>query len=159
MQHINQKTEIHSDEWRAYNRIKHEEYDHYTVNHTENFVDPVTGRHTQLIECLWNVAKSEIDKRAMGKSENILDGYLAQQWFFSLIGKSVNERFLKICEIIKKRSYVQVKQEIIVYTNQMSDLREAYSKKLMNIKRKTQEIKKKYFKKKPIRKLKKKIIS
>ena len=39
MQHINQKTEIHSDEWRAYNRIKHEEYDHYTVNHTENFVD------------------------------------------------------------------------------------------------------------------------
>ena len=77
MQHINQKTEIHSDEWRAYNRIKHEEYDHYTVNHTENFVDPVTGRHTQLIECLWNVAKTEIDKRAMGKSESILEGYLA----------------------------------------------------------------------------------
>ena len=84
--------------------------------------------------CCFNLKKkTEIDKRAMGKSENILDGYLAQQWFFSLIGKSVNERFLKICEIIKKRSYVQVRQEIIVYTNQMSDLREAYSKKLRNL--------------------------
>jgi hypothetical protein len=67
------QTEIHSDEWRAYNRIKYEGFDHYTVNHTENFVNPDTGRHTQLIEFMWNVAKCEIDKRAMGKSESILD--------------------------------------------------------------------------------------
>jgi hypothetical protein len=157
MQHINQKTEIHSDEWRAYNRIKHEEYDHYTVNHTENFVDPGTGRHTQLIEYLWNVAKTEIDKRAMGKSESILEGYLAQQWFFSLVGKSARERFLKICEILKKRSYEQVKKDIKVFTNQMTALRETYSTKLKNIKKKTQEIKKKYFKKQAKRIIKKKI--
>ena len=40
-QHVAPKTEIHSDEWRAYNRIKSEGID--TVNHTENCVDPETS--------------------------------------------------------------------------------------------------------------------
>ena len=140
MQHINPKTEIHSDEWRAYTRIKHEGFDHYTVNHTENFVDPDTLRHTQLIECLWNVAKCDIDKRAMGKSESLLDGYLAQQWFFSLIGKSTSERFSKICVIVKIRLYEQVKLEIAMHSQKINVMRQEYSKKLKNIKAKTKEI-------------------
>ena len=50
--HIECGTEIHSDEWKAYKKIKHHGYSHYTVNHKENFVNPKTGKHTQLIECL-----------------------------------------------------------------------------------------------------------
>ncbi len=95
---------------------------------------------------MWNVTKCEIDKRSMGKSESILNGYLAQQWFFSLTGKSANERFLKICEIIKKKSFDQVKKEIKEYIDKMSHLREEYSNKIKNIKSKSKDIKKKYFK-------------
>jgi len=31
---------IHSDCWRAYNTLNDNGYTHYTVNHSENFVDP-----------------------------------------------------------------------------------------------------------------------
>jgi len=45
------KSEVVSDEWRAYKRIKNYDFKHFTVNHSKNFVDPKTKRHTQLIEC------------------------------------------------------------------------------------------------------------
>ena len=80
----------------------------------------------------------------MGKSESLLDGYLAQQWFFSLIGKSTSERFSKICEIVKIRSYEQVKLDIAMHSQKINVMRQEYSKKLKNIKAKTKEIKKKY---------------
>ena len=32
-------------------------YKHFTVNHSKNFVDPVTKKHTQLIERMWGIAK------------------------------------------------------------------------------------------------------
>jgi len=52
-------TTIISDMWAAYNRIDEmpELYQHYTVNHSENFVDPETGAHTQTIEGTWSYFK------------------------------------------------------------------------------------------------------
>ena len=35
-------------------------YDHRTINHSERFVDSLTGRHTQLIECLCGHAETKI---------------------------------------------------------------------------------------------------
>ena len=52
-------SDIHSDEWRAYNKLKIHGYKHFTVNHKENFVNPKTGKHTQLVECLWGVNKKK----------------------------------------------------------------------------------------------------
>ena len=50
-----------SDGWKAYNRLKEhlnlEDVLHFPVNHSENFVDPITGSHTQTIEGLWRHAK------------------------------------------------------------------------------------------------------
>ena len=51
-----------SDKWRAYHDLEEylikEDCLHYTVNHKKDFVDPVTGAHTQTIEGNWNLMKA-----------------------------------------------------------------------------------------------------
>ena len=49
-QYILPGTTIISDKWAAYNTIANVGYQHLTVNHTYNFVDPDTGAHTNNVE-------------------------------------------------------------------------------------------------------------
>jgi transposase-like protein len=51
---IHPGTTIISDCWSSYNRLGMQGFQHLTVNHSLNSVDPVTGAHTQNIECLWH---------------------------------------------------------------------------------------------------------
>ena len=52
-----------SDEWAGYRSLSQQRYHHITVNHTEHFVDPVTGCHTQTIESFWANSKVHFKKR------------------------------------------------------------------------------------------------
>ncbi len=65
---IQSGSDIHSDEWRAYNEVNKHGYQHFKVNHKENFVNPETGKHTELVECFWGVNKRQIPNRIRGKS-------------------------------------------------------------------------------------------
>ena len=81
---------IHSDMWAAYRRIRflhgnagqafgvmrvRRLYNHQTVNHRRNFVDPATGAHTQHIECFWNNVKSK--RRSLrGVRRQLMQEYL-----------------------------------------------------------------------------------
>ena len=56
-------SEIHTDCWRGYNKLDDYGYTHYTVNHTQNFVDPETGAHSQNIENSWKTLKRRLLKR------------------------------------------------------------------------------------------------
>ena len=70
---------IHSDGWSAYNGIDQlpEGYTHFVVNHTTNFVDPLTGSHTQTIERMWREVK-RIKRRYEGISRQDVTHHLAE---------------------------------------------------------------------------------
>ena len=68
----------------TYNSLESHGYNHYTVNYKNNFVNPETGKHTQLFEFLCEVNKRQIQNRIRGKSCILLQTYIAQQWWKSI---------------------------------------------------------------------------
>lgn len=54
---------IHSDEWLAYANLNQLNYNHLTVNHKQNYVDPNTQANTQSIERSWLDAKIRMMKK------------------------------------------------------------------------------------------------
>jgi transposase-like protein len=48
---------VRTDEWKGYDRLGEDGFDHKTVCHKRNFVCRMTGIHTQRVECVWKVLK------------------------------------------------------------------------------------------------------
>jgi transposase-like protein len=77
-------TTIHSDEWRAYARLSEFGYVHQTVNHAQNFVDPVTGATTNHVEALWSRIKRRLKFNSGSQGEMRwahLDEACYRHWF------------------------------------------------------------------------------
>lgn len=70
---VEQGTTIHSDCWKAYNGLAGMGYTHETVNHSENFVDPSTGAHTQMIESTWGACKRFLRARHARTRSTIME--------------------------------------------------------------------------------------
>lgn len=70
---------VMSDCWSSYLSIFGDRADieHYTVNHSKNFVDPTTGAHTQSIESLWSRLKKSLRSKSLNHSEH-LNEYLGE---------------------------------------------------------------------------------
>ena len=62
-QYVRPGSVIFSDEWRAYSSLQSLGYTHHTVNHSQNFVDPNTGAHTQTVERIWGGVKAMMRKQ------------------------------------------------------------------------------------------------
>lgn len=75
-----------SDYWKAYNDLQQAGFQHNTVHHTYNFVDPYTEAHTQNIEKLWGSAKWG-NKKRRGTNRNFLESYLAEFIWRIRLGK------------------------------------------------------------------------
>ena len=68
---------MYTDEWAAYRRIQRAlGFNCKTVNHSLNFVDPVTGVRTQHTESNWSVAKDKFKKMKGNTNLNFLQEYL-----------------------------------------------------------------------------------
>ena len=65
---------IMSDEWAAYGNLAEYGYVHFTVNHSENYVDPVTGATTNHVESVWQKLKVAHVKR-YGTARSTLDSH------------------------------------------------------------------------------------
>ena len=59
-----------------YNRKR--DYNHETVNHSVNFVDPATGVYTQHAESNWSAAKEKFIKMKGNTNSNFLQEYLQE---------------------------------------------------------------------------------
>ena len=62
-QYIEPGSVIFLDEWWAYSSLQSLGYTHHTVNHSQNFVDPNTGAHTQTVERMWGGVKAMMRKQ------------------------------------------------------------------------------------------------
>ena len=85
-------TVIHSDQWRSYNGVPQlpNVSSHSTVNHSVEFVDSVTGVHTQNIESYWNRVKMKL-KRMKGCRAEEIPGYLDEFMWRERFGKTARE--------------------------------------------------------------------
>ena len=61
---------IYSDGWQAYNNLPNIGYGHERVIHTDNFVDPVTGVHTNGVEAYWSRAKQKLKSFQLYPKDN-----------------------------------------------------------------------------------------
>ena len=68
-------TVITSDKFSPYFNLNDGGYIHLMVNHSENFVEPYTGAHSNTIEGLWNQVKRKL-KAMNGTTKAKLPGYL-----------------------------------------------------------------------------------
>ena len=77
------------------------DYVHYTVNHSETYVDPDTGAHTNTIEGMWAHVKRHAPK--LGLKSSYLDGYLCRCIWFKLTNSIGKDAFFFLLECIKEQ--------------------------------------------------------
>jgi transposase-like protein len=91
-------TTIHTDEWKAYNPLTaSEDFKHKKITHKYNFVDPITGVHTQNVESFNNKIKKDT-KAQMGVRSSHRPMFLT---FFIFIDTFKEDSLNKIFEILK----------------------------------------------------------
>ena len=76
-------SEVHSDDWGAYRNLAHHVPNvtvHRTVVHRANFVDPLTGIHTQEIESAWSRLKYYIKREKGIRALDVQDFLNEEMW-------------------------------------------------------------------------------
>ena len=112
-----------SDGWKAYNQLKEhlnlEDVLHYSVNHSENYVDPETGAHTQTVEGFWRQLKSFLP--TFGLKPKYLRLYLGNFLWYRYCKQRKLDMFLHILKCISEtRPLLKIVLPIAQITNGIS---------------------------------------
>lgn len=107
--HVPPGTTIWTVRWAAYNCVpglrdaaRPMRLVHQTVNHQENFVDPVTGANTQMIEQKWRQYKRYLHDG--GFRQTTFRSWLRYFWWLSINGRtSCKDPFLRIVDAIRRQ--------------------------------------------------------
>lgn len=107
--HIEQGTTIHSDSWAAYKQIEaipNKNYTHYCVNHSQNFVNPQNGSHTQTVERMWRDLKVK-KTTSCGIRSQESSGYVFEYIWRRNNIKNLprNRKLIRLLETIGKNNY------------------------------------------------------
>ena len=107
-------TIINSDEWAAYSRISRDipHLQHYTVNHSVEFVSTTTGVHTQNIESYWNRVKKKF-KSMKGVHSHQLPSYLDEFMWRERYGTTSQQAFDSILIDIKVAIHNTLRAEML----------------------------------------------
>ncbi|KAK4883909.1 hypothetical protein RN001_000180 [Aquatica leii] len=101
LKHVLPGTEIWTDKWRAYDTLSLLDgvspYIHKSVNHSNNFVDPETGVHTNYIEGYWSRLKKFCRTKNVLQSK-LLPEHIDHFMWYELYGK--NDTFVHIIQHI-----------------------------------------------------------
>lgn len=92
-------TVIISDKFSPYFNLNDVGYIHLMVNHSENFVDPYTGAHSNTIEGVWSQVKRKL-KAMNGTAKGKLPGYLDEfNWQRNYPGDHFEHMLVHIAEM------------------------------------------------------------
>lgn len=104
--HIYPGSIIHTDCWSGYNGIStinvNPPFIHQTVNHSQNFVDPNTGCHTNNVEAYWGSLKLKF-KKIKGVNYNQTSSYVDEHEYIERYGKTSRELFYNILMHISEK--------------------------------------------------------
>ena len=95
-------TTVWSDEWRAYAQLAGLGYVHQTVNHSQNFTDPVTGVCTNHVEAYWCAVKRRF-KKMIGTASGMVPSYLDEHMWRERYGRTPALCFVNIQRHIQER--------------------------------------------------------
>jgi len=80
-----------TDEWLAYRNLSQIGFNHLTVNHSLNFIDPLTWANTQRIESNWNAMKKKVCRGGIRRED--LDLHLCEYLWRREVKRSGRDAF------------------------------------------------------------------
>jgi len=101
--HVAPGTTIYSDRWPAYGGINNlpEGYTHWSVNHSENFVDPDNDAiHTQTVERMWGCLKATLPRNLTDEQKGAYFTKFMYEKRFSWHELSTGQKFKMTCDHI-----------------------------------------------------------
>lgn len=105
--HVQPGSEVWTDCWAGYRGLGNiggvPQYIHRTVNHSHNFVDPVTGVCTNAVEGYWSRLKRFCRRLGVMQSQLLAEHIDHFMWFEVYSGDSANATFCHLLEQIRER--------------------------------------------------------